>query len=82
MAEIELSVSARQCLRLRLPDKATRPQEIGAWEAQRNAAKTTVQWRFTTQDARLKLSSNSPASQPITRNTSPPRRFGLLSMGV
>jgi hypothetical protein len=60
MAEIELSVLARQCLRRRLPDKATVRQEIGAWEAQRNAARATVQWRFTTQDARVKLSRLYP----------------------
>jgi len=61
MAEIELSVLARQCLRRRLPDKATVRQEIGVWEAQRNAAKATVQWQFTTQDARVKLSRLYPA---------------------
>lgn len=61
MAEIELSVLARQCLRRRLPDKETVRQEIGTWEAQRNAAKATVQWQFSTQDARVKLSRLYPA---------------------
>ena len=61
MAEIELSVLARQCLRRRLPNKETVRREIGVWEAQRNAAKATVQWQFRTQDARVKLSRLYPA---------------------
>ena len=30
-------------------------QEIHAWEAERNATKSVVEWRFTTADARKKL---------------------------
>jgi hypothetical protein len=55
MVEIEFSVLAGQCLHRRLPDQATVKQEIAAWEHHRNAAKATVQWRFTTTDARVKL---------------------------
>ena len=56
MAEIELSVLARQCLDRRLADRATLEREVAAWAAARNAAATTIDWRFTTADARIKLS--------------------------
>ena len=55
MAEIELGVLAGQCLDRRLPDRATLEQEVAAWVANRNAATTTIDWRFTTDDARIKL---------------------------
>jgi hypothetical protein len=55
IAEIELSVLARQCLNRRLPDQATLEREAAAWTAQRNAAQRTVDWRFTTADARIRL---------------------------
>lgn len=55
MAEIELSVLSRQCLNRRMPDQPTLQHEISAWETQRNEAASTVNWRFTTADARIKL---------------------------
>lgn len=55
MAEIELSVLARQCLNRRLGDRATMEQEVTAWTAARNAATATIDWQFTTEDARIKL---------------------------
>ena len=55
MAEIELGVLAAQCLDRRLPDRATLEREVAAWEAARNAATRTIDWRFTTADARIKL---------------------------
>ncbi len=55
MAEIEISVLARQCLARRLPDAATLVREVAAWEAKRNAAKTAINWQFTTADARIEL---------------------------
>jgi hypothetical protein len=55
MAEIELSVLSRQCLNRRIPDQPALIHETVAWEAQRNAAASTVNWRFTTADARIKL---------------------------
>jgi hypothetical protein len=55
IAECELSVLARQCLDRRIPDKATLGDEVAAWEAHRNAAHVTVDWQFTTSDARIKL---------------------------
>lgn len=61
MAEIELSVLSRQCLNRRIPDQATLRHEISAWETQRNAAASTVNWRFTTADARIKLKRLYPS---------------------
>jgi DDE superfamily endonuclease len=55
VAECELSVLARQCLDRRIPDPPTLAQEVAAWEAQRNAAHVTVDWQFTTSNARIKL---------------------------
>lgn len=55
MAEIELSVLQRQCLAARIPDQATFIQKLAAWQARRNAHEATVHWRFTTDNARIKL---------------------------
>ena len=55
MAEIELSVLQRQCLDRRLPDVATLTQEVQAYERTRNRQRATIEWQFTTQDARTKL---------------------------
>ena len=55
MVEIEFSVLARRCLNRRLPDVESVRREVEAWERDRNAARATVEWRFTTTDARLKL---------------------------
>lgn len=55
MAEVELSVLSTQCLKRRLPDAETAWREIAAWEVDRNARRATVDWRFTTSDARAKL---------------------------
>lgn len=55
MAEIELSVLQLQCLNRRIPDKETLTNETGRWEQSRNGTHTTVRWRFTTADARIKL---------------------------
>ena len=55
MVEIELSVLSRQCLNRRIPDLETMKQEIAAWEKERNQQQATVNWRFTNQDARVKL---------------------------
>jgi hypothetical protein len=55
MVEIELSVLAGRCLKRRLSSRDRVQQEVAVWERQRNNAKTTVQWRFTTNEARTKL---------------------------
>jgi len=55
MAEIELSILARQCLDRRIPEFAVLQQEVATWEEQRNHQQTWINWRFTTADARVKL---------------------------
>jgi hypothetical protein len=55
IAECELSVLASQCLSRRIPDKPTLIQEGAAWETRRNARHASVDWQFTTTDARIKL---------------------------
>ncbi len=55
MAEIDLSVLARQCLDRRIPERKTLAKEVGAWEAERNAAESSIDWRFTSEEARIKL---------------------------
>ena len=64
MAEIELSVLNAQCLDRRLPDVPTLTHEIAAWEQSRNVAERTVQWQFTTADARIKLAKLYPKILP------------------
>jgi hypothetical protein len=70
MAEIELSVLGRQCLDRRIPEQVLLRQEVAAWEASRNSAQATTEWRFTTADARIKLKHLYPvthltAAQPV-----------------
>jgi len=61
MAELELSALQRQCLNRRLGDRATIEREVAAWTMARNVAATTIDWRFTTADARIKLTRLYPA---------------------
>jgi hypothetical protein len=61
MAEIELSVLARQCLDRRVDSRTLLEQEVAAWEADRNASQRGVNWRFTTADARIKLKRLYPS---------------------
>jgi hypothetical protein len=64
MAEIELSVLARQCLDRRIPEQVTLQQEVSAWENRRNQQSQTVDWQFTTADARIKLKRLYPSILP------------------
>ncbi len=61
MAEIELSILSRQCLSQRIDMKLTLSQEVYAWESKRNHAESTIDWRFTTKDARIKLKRLYPS---------------------
>jgi len=65
MAEIELSVLARQCLKRRIPDQSSLIREVAAWQIRRNNKQATVHWRFTTADARIKLAKLYPTIEPI-----------------
>jgi hypothetical protein len=60
MAEIEFSVLSRQCLNGYIPSMATLEHETWAWERERNTREATVEWRFTTADARIKLKKLYP----------------------
>jgi hypothetical protein len=60
MAELELSVLARQCLARRLPDRATLEAECAAWVAPRNAAAIPITWRFSLEVARIRLAHVYP----------------------
>lgn len=62
MAESELSVFARQCLQRRIATAATLQRELAAVEAARNAARATIDWQFTTTDARVKLHRLYPST--------------------
>lgn len=55
VAECELSVLKRQCLKRRLPTLEVVEREANIWQEQRNQAQVGVDWRFTTDDARIKL---------------------------
>ena len=55
MAELEIGVMSRQCLRQRIPTIEKITAEVQAWVTQRNNEKATVRWQFTTADARVKL---------------------------
>ena len=55
IAECELSVLRRQCLSTRRPTIEVVKHEVAAWEERRNQTQTGVDWRFTTDDARIKL---------------------------
>jgi hypothetical protein len=65
MAELEFSVLSRPCLERRIPDEATLSRELQAYETRRNAAKAKITWRFTSEQARVKLPRLYP---PIPQN--------------
>jgi DDE superfamily endonuclease len=62
MAEIEWRVLQRQCLDRQLPDEATLLREVMAYEDRRNAAKATIDWRFSVDEARGKLHRLYPST--------------------
>ena len=61
MAEIEFNALQQQCLDRRIPNAATLRQEIAAWKKERNRGETSIDWRFTTDDARIKLERPYPS---------------------
>ena len=64
MAEIELSILARQCLADRVESGEHLRENVQVWQEQRNATATKVNWRFTTADARIKLKRLYPSILP------------------
>jgi hypothetical protein len=63
MAEIEIGVLSRQCPDRRIPDQPVLRREVEVWQGQRNREAVRVDWRFTTEDARIKLKSLYPSIQ-------------------
>jgi hypothetical protein len=63
MAEIELSVLSRQCLQRRVPDFESLEREAAACQDRRDAAGVKIEWRFRTEDARIKLRRLYPSLQ-------------------
>jgi len=61
MAEIEFSILSRQCMRDRMSDRDYLAQEVGQWVADRNSRSSEMTWRFTTEDARVKLKHLYPS---------------------
>ena len=55
IAEIELSALNSQCLDRRIPDLNQMSTEVAAWQLDRNNRPAPIDWRFTTEDARIKL---------------------------
>jgi hypothetical protein len=60
VAEIELSVLTRQCLDRRIGKVADLQKQTSAWMHERNQDGCRVEWRFTTEDARIKLNHLYP----------------------
>lgn len=61
MAEVELSILARQCLSERMENMEMVEQHVSAWQTQRNQARLKIQWRFQTEGARIKLKRLYPS---------------------
>jgi len=61
MAELDLSVLQRQCLKQRLADRTAMEREVAAWALRRNEQIKRIDWQFTTADARIKLRRLYPA---------------------
>jgi len=61
MAEIELSHLSRQCLDRRIESREKLIMEVAAWSTERNKMEIKTNWRFTTNDARIKLKKLYPA---------------------
>jgi DDE superfamily endonuclease len=64
MAELELAVLQRQCLGQRFGEQTALERAAMAWATRRNAVTATIDWRFTTADARIKLKRLYPAIEP------------------
>ena len=64
MAEIELNVLAGQCLDKRIDNIEDVRRDAMAWQKCRNNKNSTVNWQFTTEDARVKLSRLYPSIDP------------------
>jgi hypothetical protein len=69
MAEIEIGIFERGCLGKRVASVDELKRRVAALEAERNAAHATINWRFTTTDARTKLARLYPKLEPVPDDT-------------
>ena len=72
VAEIELSVLSEQCLKRRIPSVEEMTRELAAWQRERNESGAKVIWKFTTEDARVKLKHLYPVFEPEEANSISP----------
>ena len=63
MAEIELNVVSAQCLKKRIASMGEMKNMVNAWEKERNEKTKTINWQFSTADARVKLHRLYPSFQ-------------------
>jgi hypothetical protein len=70
MAEIEIGIFERGCLRRRVSSVEVLRQRIAALEAERNTTQATIHWRFTTGDARVRLASLYPKLEQVAPSLS------------
>jgi hypothetical protein len=63
IAEIELGILSRQCLARHIPSANVLQEEVAVWQRHRNRTCGTVDWQFTTKDARIKLKRLYPSTQ-------------------
>lgn len=61
MAEIELRVLQGQCLNRRIDNMEDIQREVEAWVNARNGKESTINWQFTTINARIKLKRLYPS---------------------
>ena len=61
IAEIELNVLHGQCLNRRIDSINTVQKEVAAWQDYRNSQDAKINWRFTAEDARIKLKRLYPS---------------------
>jgi hypothetical protein len=71
MAEIEFAALARHCLSRRIGTVEELESQVACWQEQRNSAATTINWRFTTADARIKLKRLYPSLKNKSINLEP-----------
>jgi len=62
MAEIELSILSRQCIKRRISNKQTLATEVAAWEKARNHVQVQINWQFKPDNARIKLKRLYPVT--------------------
>ena len=63
MAEVKISILTEQGLDRRLRSQVIVASKVGAWESERNAARATIDWRFTIPNARDKLKKLNPVGE-------------------